>query len=60
MASTTRWLSLDAGLEVSVRTDKLSIEYRRWWRDLATNARREPAAFARLGLGTAAPAGATP
>jgi vanillate O-demethylase monooxygenase subunit len=36
---------LDPGDEVSVRTDKVSIEYRRWLRELATAALTSPAAY---------------
>lgn len=36
---------LDAGAELSVRTDKVSIEYRRWLRELAVAARAGPAAY---------------
>lgn len=33
------WMPLDAGIEVSIRTDKVSIEYRRWLRELLEAAR---------------------
>ena len=36
---------LDPGFEVSVRTDKVSIEYRRWLRELAAAAAQAPAAL---------------
>jgi phenylpropionate dioxygenase-like ring-hydroxylating dioxygenase large terminal subunit len=38
-------LPLDPGEELSVRTDKVSIEYRRWLRDLATAALAGPDAY---------------
>lgn len=42
---------LDPGVEVSVRTDKVSIEYRRWLRELVTAAGQNPTALrAALGL----------
>lgn len=45
------WLPLEPGQEISVRTDKVSIEYRRWLRDLAFDALSGPTAFAHaLGL----------
>ncbi len=37
-------IPLDPGVELSVRTDKVSIEYRRWLRDLAEAAPRGPEA----------------
>ncbi len=37
-------LPLDPGVELSVRTDKVSIEYRRWLRDLAEAAPQGPSA----------------
>ncbi len=37
-------IPFDAGVELSVRTDKVSIEYRRWLRDLADAAPRGPQA----------------
>jgi vanillate O-demethylase monooxygenase subunit len=47
---------LDPAAEVSVRTDKVSIEYRRWLRELATAALSGPAPYrAALALATAAP-----
>ena len=36
---------LDPGVEVSVRTDKVSIEYRRWLRELAAAAAQGPEAL---------------
>jgi phenylpropionate dioxygenase-like ring-hydroxylating dioxygenase large terminal subunit len=48
---------LDPGAELSVRTDKVSIEYRRWLRELATAALAGPAAYAAaLGLDRPGPA----
>jgi vanillate O-demethylase monooxygenase subunit len=35
-------LPLDAGVELSVRTDRVSIEYRRWLRELADAAQSDP------------------
>jgi vanillate O-demethylase monooxygenase subunit len=40
---------LDAGVEMSVRTDRVSIEYRRWLRQLAVAAMTDPTAL-RLAL----------
>ena len=37
-------LPLEAGVELSVRTDRVSIEYRRWLRELAVAATQAPAA----------------
>lgn len=48
-------LPLDAGMEISVRTDRVSIEYRRWLAELVAAAERGPAAVAEV-VG----AGATP
>ena len=39
-------LGLDPGAELSVRTDRVSIEYRRWLRELATAALAGPDAYA--------------
>jgi vanillate O-demethylase monooxygenase subunit len=39
-------LPLEAGAELSVRTDKVSIEYRRWLRELALGALSGPSAYA--------------
>lgn len=39
-------LPLEAGAELSVRTDKVSIEYRRWLRELASAALSGPSAYA--------------
>ena len=39
-------LPLEAGAELSVRTDKVSIEYRRWLRELALAALSSPSAYA--------------
>ncbi len=52
---------LDPAAELSVRTDKVSIEYRRWLRELATAALAGPAAYAAAidGAGTLAAAVAT-
>lgn len=51
---------LDPGAELSVRTDRVSIEYRRWLRELATAALAGPEAYAvALGSATAARGGAT-
>lgn len=48
---------LDPGAELSVRTDKVSIEYRRWLRELATAALAGPEAYsAALGLDRPGPA----
>jgi phenylpropionate dioxygenase-like ring-hydroxylating dioxygenase large terminal subunit len=41
-----REIVLDPAGELSVRTDKVSIEYRRWLRDLATAALQGPSAYA--------------
>lgn len=50
---------LDPGAELSVRTDRVSIEYRRWLRELATAALAGPEAYAAaLGM-TATREGAT-
>jgi vanillate O-demethylase monooxygenase subunit len=47
---------LDAGAELSVRTDRVSIEYRRWLRELAVAALEGPPAYARaLGLASSGP-----
>ena len=50
-----RRVLLDPGDELSVRTDKVSIEYRRWLRELATAALAGPAAYA-AAIGVDAPA----
>lgn len=43
-------MSLEPGAEISVRTDRVSVEYRRWLRDLAEAAAGGPAAV-RVALG---------
>jgi vanillate O-demethylase monooxygenase subunit len=45
-------LPLDHGVELSVRTDRVSIEYRRWLRELALAALAGPDAYG-AALGTA-------
>ena len=48
---------LDPGAELSVRTDRVSIEYRRWLRELAVAALDGPDAYA-AALGARYPTGA--
>jgi vanillate O-demethylase monooxygenase subunit len=45
-AQVPRELPLDAGVEVSVRTDRVSLAYRRWLRELALAALEGPTAYA--------------
>jgi phenylpropionate dioxygenase-like ring-hydroxylating dioxygenase large terminal subunit len=47
-------MPLEPSAELSVRTDKVSIEYRRWLRELATAAVDGPDAYA-AALGTTTP-----